>query len=520
MKSEYINRFINRGLIPNILLFLLLFLYAYLLFPEKPWVILNISLSTSIFALCLFKINKWIFRAFLISVSLIAGIYYPILEFFGPISTSNIESVMATDYVETSSYLAIIPKVLYLKGLFIILSGIFLSFMNFQFFKIKFSLIILILFVGMAFSKRYFSSHDFPPVEGIFNIIPVKVLERIPHFYSIALKGLNFQNQLLKEKDNWQIESSNIDKELYIIIIGESVRYDVFSNPNIMQPHPLDTIPKINFEHAISYANNTIESLRNALVLKNKNDPTEYFFPDNIVNLAKKAGLYTEWLSNQFTVGPYENYTTAVARCSDYSLFLNNTFLTETYSKGEPDLLLGELLKQRLRKRNKNVLYFIHTYGSHPSACETTEGTYDKFVISDEISCYIKTVSIVKDLIYDVYKSAKADGKTFKIMYFSDHGLAYDPKYKVLKHSYSKQSYTIPLFILSDDIEKNINIKAPRNIGDFLNLFQEFTGIYAKGVFYDYQFTSEDDQKNWEQLSDGLNFNQLKNSPIPFPVKN
>ncbi len=521
MKLKDISKLSNRGFIHNILLFFLLVFYADLSFPEGPWIsIFNIGLSTFIFALCLYKINKWLFRAFLISVSLVTGIYYPILEFFGPISPSSIEAVMATNNNETSSYLTIIPKLLYLKAFLIILIGILLSFLNYRFVKTKFSIIILVLFLGSAFSKRFLFSREnyYGPTEGAFNIIPAKVLEKLPHFYKTALKGLNYQNQLLTEKDNWQIESSNPDKELYIIIIGESVRYDVFSDPKFMQPHPLDTIPKINFEHAISYANNTISSIRSAMVLKNKSDPTEYFFPNNIVNLAKKAGLHTEWLSNQFTVGTYENYTTALARCADYSQFLNNTMLKETYDRGEPDSLLGPLLKERLlQDKNKNSLYFLHTFGSHPSACITTNGAYDKFVLSDEISCYIKTVSNLKKLIYEVYQIAKEDGKTFKIMYFSDHGLAYDPENKVLKHVYSKQSYTIPLFILADDLTKNINIDAPRNLGDFLNLFQEFTGIQAKGMFYDYRFTSEDEQKNFDQLSDGQNFNQVKNSPIPYP---
>ena len=106
--------------------------------------------------------------------------------------------------------------------------------------------------------------------------------------------------------------------------------------------------------------------------------------------------------------------------------------------------------------------------------------------------------------------------KTFKIIYFSDHGLTYDPQYQVVVHSYGKQNFTIPLFILTDDLTNTVDINAYRNLGDFINLFQELTGIKAKGVNYDYRFISEDPEKNWNKLFDGLDFNQLKDNPIPF----
>ncbi len=519
LKPTIINRFVNKGFIPNILLLTLFFFYAYLLFPYESWVLkFNISISTFAFSLCLFKINKWIFRIFLILVGLIAAFYYPIINFFGPVSASNIQALMTTDYAETTSYMSIIPVSLYIKSFLLLLIPCLLGFLNFRFFKTKISLIVLVLFFGLALSKRYYISDISysKPFEGAFNLIPAKISEKLTYFYSVAIKGMTYQAELLKQKDNWQIESAKMDKDLYIIILGESVRYDVFSNPKLFKSLPLDNIPKINFEHAISYGNSTIPSLSNAFTLRNNNDTNGLYFPDNIVNLAKKAGIHTEWFSNQGSLGKFDNYISALARCADYSQFLNNTN-TNYSSKHAPDTALLGILKQRLLKtKYKNNLFFLHTIGSHPSACETTGGVYDKFEISDEVSCYIKTISDIKNLIYEVYKIARESKRTFKIVYFSDHGLTYDPQYQVLAHSYGRQNFTIPLFILTDDLKNNINIEAYRNLGDFINLFQELTGIKAKGVNYDYRFISEDPDKNWNKLFDGLDFNQLKDNPIPF----
>jgi glucan phosphoethanolaminetransferase (alkaline phosphatase superfamily) len=449
---------------------------------------------------------------------LIAAFYYPIINFFGPVSLSNIQALMATNYAETTSYMSIIPVSLYIQAFLLLSIPILLSFLHFRFVETKFAVLIMVLFFGLALSKRYYFSNKTyaKPLEGAFNVIPAKILDKITYFYSITLKGMTYQAQLLKKKDNWQIESKNIDKQLYIIIIGESVRSDVFSNPNVLKFNPLDTIPKINFEHAISYANSTIPSLSNAFTLKSKNEPNGLYFPDNIVNLAKKAGIHTEWFSNQGSVGQYDNYVSALAHCADYSQFLNNTN-TEEFTAHAPDTALLGILKERLLKAtNKNNMFFLHTIGSHPSACATTGGAYDKFEISDEISCYLKTVSNIKNLIYQVYEIAKKSEKPFTIVYFSDHGLTYDPQYKVLVHAYGRENFTIPLFILKDDLTKTMNITAYRNLGDFLNLFQEFTGIKATGVNYDYRYISDDQEKNWNQLLDGVNFNQLKDNPIPF----
>jgi glucan phosphoethanolaminetransferase (alkaline phosphatase superfamily) len=162
-------------------------------------------------------------------------------------------------------------------------------------------------------------------------------------------------------------------------------------------------------------------------------------------------------------------------------------------------------------------MYFLHTIGSHPSACKITDGQYDSLVVSDEVSCYIKSIENTKNLIYEVYKIAKSTGKTFKIVYFSDHGLTFDYDNKIFTHKQdSKEEYTVPFLIFTDDLSKNVVVKAHRSLGDFINFFQEFTGIKAQGANYDYRFISDDSDKNWNHLLDSLNFNQLKDNPIPF----
>jgi len=520
MVKNYLKGIINKGYIPNIILLALIFFYAFILFPEEYVTFKVITwLTTFIIALCLFKINKILFRVFLISLGLLAAIYYPIIKLFGPLSPTNVEALMATNYVEATSYLSVIPFTMYLKAILLFLFPLFLSFLTFRFFSLKISWLLVIIIAGLYFSNRYFTDKIYnKSFDGAFNTIPTKLLGNITKFYLVTLKGMKYQAQLINKKDDWVIDSENVDKQLYIFIIGESVRNDVFSNSKLFTSHPLDSINKIDFENTNSYAYVTIPSIKNAFVLRKKSEGDNPYFPDNIVNLAKKAGIHTEWFSNQGFVGDDDNYISAIAKCADYSEFLNRKQYFDTREKDE---YLLKILKERLKlSKSDHNMYFIHTIGSHPSACKITDGQYDKFVISDEVSCYIKSIENTKNLIYDIYKIARGTGKTFNIVYFSDHGLSFVYDGKIFTHiRENRQSYPVPFFVLGDNISKNVVIKAHRNLGDFINFFQELTGIKAKGVNYDYRFISEDYEKNWNQLSDGLDFNQLKDNHIPFNLK-
>jgi glucan phosphoethanolaminetransferase (alkaline phosphatase superfamily) len=451
----------------------------------------------------------------MISLGLLAAIYYPVNNLFGPVSSSNVEALMSTNYAEVTSYLSVIPFNLYVKSVLLFLFPLFLCFLNFRFLKLKTSWILIFIVAGLYFSNRYFKDRIYNKAfDGAFNTIPTKLLGNITKFYLFTLKGMKYQAQLMNKKNDWQIESANVDKQLYFFIIGESVRKDVFSNRALFKYDPLDSVYRIDFENVISRGFVTIPSLRSAFVRK-KNESNEYYFPDNIVNLAKKSGVHTEWFSNQGFVGDDDNYISAIAKCADYSEFLNKKQYFD-YRESDDELL--KILQRRLtQSTSKHNMYFLHTIGSHPSACKITDGQYDKFVVSDEVSCYIKSIENTKNLIYKVYKIAKNSGKTFKIVYFSDHGLTFDYENKIFTHRQeSKEEYTVPFLILADDISQNAVIKAHRSLGDFLNFFQEFTGIKAKGENYSYRFISEDYVKNWNQLLDGLDFNQLKNNPIPF----
>ncbi|RNI37508.1 hypothetical protein EFY79_08930 [Hanamia caeni] len=517
MTPDNIKLVLNKGYVANILLLVLILFYAFLLFPEEYVTYkIIIWLTTFTVALCLFKINRIFFRLFMISLGLLAAIYYPVNNLFGPVSSSNVEALMSTNYAEVTSYLSVIPFNLYVKSVLLFLFPLFLCFLNFRFLKLKTSWILIFIVAGLYFSNRYFKDRIYNKAfDGAFNTIPTKLLGNITKFYLFTLKGMKYQAQLMNKKNDWQIESANVDKQLYFFIIGESVRKDVFSNRALFKYDPLDSVYRIDFENVISRGFVTIPSLRSAFVLTKRDEPDESYFPDNIVNLAKKSGVHTEWFSNQGFVGDDDNYISAIAKCTDYSEFLNKKQYFD-YRESDDELL--KILQRRLSQtRSKHNIYFIHTIGSHPSACKVTDGQYDKFLISDEVSCYVKSIENTKNLIYKVYKIAKNSGKTFKIVYFSDHGLTFDYENKIFTHRQeSKEEYTVPFLILADDISQNAVIKAHRSLGDFLNFFQEFTGIKAKGENYSYRFISEDYDKNWNQLLDGLDFNQLKNNPIPF----
>ena len=267
---------LNKGFIPHILLLVLIFFYAFILFPEEYFIYkIIIWLTTFIIALCLFKISKILFRVFLISLGLLSAIYYPIINLFGPISSSNVEALLSTNYAEITSYLSVIPFIIYLKSFLLFLFPLLLSFLSYRFLSLKLSWILVIVIAILYISNRfYFTTVSYnKSFQGAFNTIPTKLLGNITQFYLVTLKGMEYQAHLINKKDDWEIDSANIDKQLYFFIIGESVRKDVFSNSKLFISHPLDSLYSIDFENAISYGNSTIPSLSNAFVLRKKNNP-------------------------------------------------------------------------------------------------------------------------------------------------------------------------------------------------------------------------------------------------------
>lgn len=211
------------------------------------------------------------------------------------------------------------------------------------------------------------------------------------------------------------------------------------------------------------------------------------------MTLAKRAGFKTYWFSNQGQIGNYDTVIASIAKRSDTTQFLKHG---NFFSENTQD---ADLLKFTSDAVNENTntpkLIVYHLIGSHPKACERTNNHYETFVHNKEISCYIYSIKQTDQFLATLNEQLKSSGQSFSMIYFSDHGLAFNErgtKSEYLSHNDQyKQNYQVPFFMTSSGDTRQRKIKTARSANDFLSLFTEWSGIQSMEIQPQYRFISE-----------------------------
>lgn len=114
----------------------------------------------------------------------------------------------------------------------------------------------------------------------------------------------------------------------------------------------------IVFKNAYTSRVNTVLSLERALTEKNQYNSLEFRQSATIIDIAKKAGYYTGWYSNQGTTDEADTPITIVGKTADTKKWTNQDLNTLQYD----GTLLNYLKEVNPSKNNFIVLHFM---GSH-----------------------------------------------------------------------------------------------------------------------------------------------------------
>ncbi|STI87281.1 membrane protein YbiP [Escherichia coli] len=138
------------------------------------------------------------------------------------------------------------------------------------------------------------------------------------------------------------------------------------------------------------------------------------------------------------------------------------------------------------QEHSQPQLIVLHLMGSHPQACDRTQGKYENL-------CAVER-NVVLSLYHDAngrftaqaVRSVTNSGSSFSLVYFSDHGLAFkergkDVQYLAHDDKY-QQNFQVPFMVISSDDKAHRVIKARRSANDFLGFFSQWTGIKAKEI--------------------------------------
>lgn len=409
----------------------------------------------SVFLLCtliiIFNSSKKAFWYMVIPMVCVYAIYTPIGLIFGKPTYQYIASVFATDLMESQEFFLQIPPVNYLLALSVV-PGILLyryitTRFDIQFHRNRTLLCSLILFAMMNQTPAVFFNDLFAA--------------------SVQVKDELVKVNKMMVEDRWGTSTTESEYDNYILIIGESVRKDYLNAYGYPIPNtPFMSVAKGTLVDGFTSAGtNTISSLRLMLTKSDK----EMWTPDyslNFIDLAKSAGIKTYWLSNQGYIGEYDTPITAIARRSDSTYFIKyGDYASSNTSDFE---LLKPLTAALESSSDKKKLIVMHLYGSHPSACDRISDYKLITTVKDAqyqyLNCYISSIQKTDDLLRDTWQKLEENyrktGKTFSMIYFSDHGLAHRELGGEIifnNNRASKLHYNVPLFnIASDSDERKV----------------------------------------------------------------
>ncbi len=524
--------------------------YIWLLFFSFLTTLISPELSTyyAIFIVfilyyLLYFFNEKIFQIFIWFVVLTFSLYYPVDLHYGSLNSGIIAAFFETNVSESLSFLKNIEiKDFIFPFLFILSAIILVRLKKFnrkvvaegkekkrQFILHGVLIITAVLGTCWAPTSFYFDNIDKDEIDNSWTLAnsPVNVIS----FYANIYRSINEYYSEKKELEQaasisppWKILSVSPKYKNYVLVIGESARRDYLSTYGF----ELKTTPFLDSANGyinrgyISAAPATYHSLLKTLYLKKKNEQTQkQDYSYNIITLAKAAGIKTNWLSNQGSIGKYDTIASRLGVSADFHFFTKkggfNTAETD-------DFKLLDVFSSSLKDKSENTrLFVLHLMGSHQQFCERLNEDEKKYTfINEKMSCYVNTILKTDRLIEKLVAFLKETNESYSLIYFSDHGLIHANKEKIeeINLDYDgefKQAYDVPFFkISSDDTERKV-VDVQRSAVNFVYGFSQWLGINTEELNNNYDFFSEIHDENIEvfDLEKNVSYDSLKEDEIP-----
>jgi glucan phosphoethanolaminetransferase (alkaline phosphatase superfamily) len=428
--------------------------------------------------------------------SLVAAMYFPFGQAYGAPNFNTLLALHSTNFEESTEIMTIFPWYSYLVSVFILALG-FLAVRRKAAEKATWShfdssclaISLVCFFVTPAQNLAYggvfkFKDSGYP----VFRFVKDVVVNN-----QEVLDEQTRMQEFAKMKDTWNVLAVKPKYHTYVVVIGESARRDAlgaFGGHWNNTPFASSVNGSLFMDY-VSASGSTQKSLGMTLNRVIDGKPQ---YQDNFVTLANRAGFQTWWFSNQGQIGEYDTAIASIAKRADEVQFLKSGDF-EADKNTRDEALLKMTAQVFATHRSQPQLIVLHLMGSHPQACDRTQGKYAEFVQSKETSCYIYSMTQTDGLLKQLYQQLQNTGDTFSMVYFSDHGLAFKERgtdVQYLAHDDEfQQNFQVPFMVLSSDDKEHRLIKARRSANDFLNFFSAWTGIKTQQLMPKYKFISE-----------------------------
>lgn len=504
----------------NILFYVLLLIFSVLV----PIVLdLNLAfygmLGSFFIFLSLHFISYWLFAFVFCVVLATCAVFLPQIIWFGHPPATMIASFFETDLAESKEFMEHLPSYSYLASLSLLSFGLYILFLGKNAktdFKNKWKVFCLCL-VSAIFITLYKPVSKMIEDNAPFSLQYTRV-GIISFYYSIfntieeyRASKEEFKKQIVQEP-SWEIKQVNPQKQIYVLVVGESARKDYMSayGFSVKNTPFLEKVNGTLVDGYTSAAPNTVSSLTRSFV-KIKED--KFLYADNIITLANRAGFETVWISNQGHTGQHDAPIGKIADMCHRTIFSKKGGYHILNYK---DSAILPVLKKELEKapQKKHKLIVLHLMGSHSSFYQRLESRLHHSYFNPDISAYIQTIEQTDELLSSIYQMLKKTNKSFSLLYFSDHGLITKDRnskiYATLTHgdnSPTQACFSVPFLIASSGDSLHRVIKTRKSAFNFLHGYATWLGIKEKSLRENYNFT--------DTISDTLKvFDHHKNVPF------
>jgi heptose-I-phosphate ethanolaminephosphotransferase len=177
------------------------------------------------------------------------------------------------------------------------------------------------------------------------------------------------------------------------------------------------------FDDVISPHCLTMRSLEKVLTTSTNEHPLPFGESISLLDVARKAGFRTTWLSNQDRMGEWDDQVSVLASSADRVQFTSGR--TGNNQKAEPDGILLPLLEHLLPTEPGNALVVCHLMGTHREYAHRYPEDYAPQGLghSDRVEQYDVAIHYGDQFLTQVIRKAQVAGFD-TVIYLSDHGEA------------------------------------------------------------------------------------------------
>jgi heptose-I-phosphate ethanolaminephosphotransferase len=234
--------------------------------------------------------------------------------------------------------------------------------------------------------------------------------------------------------------------ESFVVVIGESQSRDHMSVHGYFR----ETTPWLEalasddglvlFENAYSNHTHTDRVMGLALTEASQYNDKIHYQSASLIDIANKAGFNTAWVTNQVTIGGWDNLVTAMAEASRRYIGLNRHFGRTTQTNvhdGETILALRRVADEI--DHNGNNLVFVQLMGNHNLYCDRFPEEFAVFEAGGpflygnaasavgfdrRMNCYDNSMLYNDHVVARLFEEARKIDNLGAFFYFADHGQA------------------------------------------------------------------------------------------------